>query len=528
MVLGVTACIQTSPNAGGEPNRACEFSGIYSDAEGPDFLIRNAVLIDGTGAPRRKADIRVREGTVEEIGMLCPAEDEAVLDAAGLIIAPGFIDTHSHHDVGMANSDRARSLEAAVSQGVTTIVVGQDGRSVFPITDLARRLERMPVAVNVASYTGHGTLRLNATGTHYQREATSDEVAMMEKQLSEDIANGSLGLSTGLEYDPGIYSNSQEILALADVLAEKGGRYISHLRSEDKNLDNALEEIIRIGSEAGIPVQISHFKIAYMDFWGQAPEFLNRLNDARARGVDITADAYPYDYWQSTLTVLLPDRDLGDLEAARAALEHSAPADGLTIVKFDANPALIGKTVQEIAEERDIEPARAYLDLIQEAYAGQDLEDVIASGVAQELVLGRSMDSTDIRTLMLWTYTNISSDGTASGGHPRGYGAFTRSIRWLVRDEQAISLEEMIRKCTSLSARNVGLGGRGVLRPGSQADLVLFDAEEISDRADITDPMAPSVGIDGVWVNGERVWADGAVTGRYPGRFLSRQDLSAQ
>jgi len=523
-LLGVSACIQARPAPTGQAGRSCEFAGVASGAMGPDFLLRNGVLIDGTGAPRRTADIRVREGKIEEIGTLCPAEGEAVLDADGLIVAPGFIDTHSHHDVGMAESEKARSVEAAVSQGVTTIVVGQDGRSLFPVTNLARKLETSPVAVNVASYTGFGTLRLNATGTRYQRAVTTDEMTMMKAQLTEDIANGSLGLSTGLEYDPGIYSNTQELLSIAHVLGEHGGRYISHMRSEDKNLDSALDEIIRIGAETGIPVQISHFKIAYAGFWGRSQELLDKLNDARASGVDITADAYPYDSWQSTLTVLLPDRDFTDIDAARGVLENSAPADGLIIVKFDANPDLIGKSVQEIADERGIDPARAYLDLIQEAYAGLNIEDVIASGKPVELILGRSMDSDDIKTLMLWPYTNISSDGTGFGGHPRGYGAFTRSIRWLARDERAISLEEIIRKCTSLSARNVGLDGRGIVQPGAPADLVLFDAEKISDRADIAKPMALSVGVHGVWVNGVRVWGEGTVTGRYPGQFLTRSE----
>lgn len=524
LALGVPACAQTGGHDNGGGPETCAYTGVSSDASGPDFLIRNAVLVDGTGAAAQTADIRIRDGIVQAIGTLCPEAEEPVLDAGGLIVSPGFVDTHSHHDIGMMEGEAARSMRAAVSQGVTTIIVGQDGMSVFPLAKLAEKLEEAPVAVNVASYTGHGTIRMNATGTDYKREVTSAEMERMKAQLQQDLDNGSLGLSTGLEYDPGIYSDSEEVIALARVLREHGGRYISHIRSEDRNLENAIGEIIRIGAETGIPVQISHFKIAYVDYWGRAAELLETLSRARAAGVDVTADAYPYDYWQSTLTVLLPDRDFSDIEAARYALEHLAPADGLTIVKFDANPALIGKTVQEIADARGVEPASAYLDLIQEAYAGLVMEEVIAAGVPRELVLGRSMSADDVKTIMLWPYTNISSDGTSFRGHPRGYGSFPRSIRWLVRDEAAIPLEEMIRKLTSLSASNVGLEGLGVLRPGAVADLVLFDADQITDHADIADPMAVSTGIVGVWVGGFRVWQDGDVTGAYPGRFLPRSE----
>lgn len=523
-VMSVPACAQIGVVGGEAAAPVCAFAGIATDASGPDFLIRSALLVDGTGAPAKPADIRVRDGRVQAIGALCPEAQEQVLDAGGLIVSPGFVDTHSHHDIGMMEDAQARSMLAAVSQGVTTIVVGQDGMSVFPLENLVAKLEASPVAVNVASYTGHGTIRINATGNDYKREVTSEELESMNAQLEQDLKQGSLGLSTGLEYDPGIYSGSEEMLALAEVLRAQGGRYISHIRSEDKNLKTAIGEIIRIGAEAGIPVQISHFKIAYVDYWGGASEFLQTLNEAREAGVDVTADAYPYDYWQSTLTVLLPDRDFSDIEAARSALEKLARADGLTIVRFDANPSLIGKTVQQIADEREVEPARAYLDLIYEAYAGRNMEEVIASGIPSELVLGRSMSADDVKTIMLWPHTNVSSDGTSFRGHPRGYGSFPRSIRWLVRDEAAISLEEMIRKLSGLAASNVGLDDVGIVRQGAVADLVLFDADQITDHANMTDPTAVSTGVVGVWVGGLRVWQDGDVTGVYPGRFLPRSE----
>lgn len=502
----------------------CAFPGVASEAAGPDFLIRSATLIDGSGRARFAADVRVTRGVISAIGSLCPDKDEPVLDAQHRILAPGFIDTHSHHDRGMLESSDARSLRAVVSQGVTTIVLGQDGMSSFPVSELAGDLARIPVAVNVASYTGHGTLRTRSTGSRYNRKVTPEELGQMKFDLAADMEAGSLGLSSGLEYDPGIYSDQGELTELASVLHGFGGRYISHMRSEDKNLDAAIDELLQIGEAAGIPVQISHFKVAYIDFWGEAPQFLEKLDAARARGIDVTADVYPYDFWQSTLAVLLPERNFDDVGAAQNALDHLAPADGLTLTMFEPDPALVGQTVQQIAEARKQPAAKVYLDLIKEAYAGVRIEEAFAKGQMREMVLGRSMSDPDVAAIMAWPHTNIASDGFSGGGHPRGYGAFPRAIRLMVRDLGLVSLEEMVRKCSRLGAENVGLVQRGLVVPGAPADLVLFNEDEISDEADIQDPTATASGILGVWVNGVRVWEGGNVTGAYPGRFLKRGD----
>ena len=518
-VVYLTSCALDGPV---QSARACDFTGISALAQGPDFLIQNSVLIDGSGAPRRSADVRVRNGLIYEIGDLCPAEDEPVLDARGEILSPGFIDTHSHHEGGMWTSETGRDMRAAISQGITTIVIGQDGMSEYPLSAFQIELEKHPVAVNIASYTGHGTIRTRVTGVPYSRPVTPSELSIMESHLEADLDSGSLGLSTGLEYDPGIYSDTDELLALAGVLNKEGGRYISHMRSEDFRLRSAIDEIIRIGREANIPVQISHIKIALLDDWGQASEIIKKLDEARALGVDITADVYPYDFWLSTLAVLLPERNFDDIEAVRTAFAHLAPPEGLTLARYEADPELVGKTVQEIADERGEDPAATYLSLIKQAYAEISLEDSVAASDLRELVLGQSMSKADVEAFIAWPHSNISTDGTSFPGHPRGYGTFPRAIRWMVREDHQLELEEMVRKMTSLSAAHVGLADRGEIRVGAPADLVLFSESNITDSADQNNPTAFAEGIYGVWVNGVRVWDNGESTGAHPGAFLKR------
>ncbi len=431
-----------------------------------------------------------------------------MVDASGLALAPGFIDTHSHHDRGLADMPDAL---AVVSQGVTTIVVGQDGGSPLPLAGFYAELEGALVAVNVAAYAGHNSIRRSVMGDDFRREATAAEIEEMKELLRRELEAGALGLSTGLEYDPGIYSTTEEVVALAEVAAAGGGRYISHMRSEDRAVFEALEELIRVGRETGIPVQVSHMKLAMRSRWGRAHEALARLDAARAEGIDVTADVYPYEFWQSTMTVLFPDRDF-TREAAAFALDELAPADGMTIAAFQPDPSLVGKTLAEVAEARGEDPVTVYLDLIAEAEASGGRESIIA----------RSMHPDDIAALLAWPFTNVSSDGSLAGRHPRGFGAFTRVLARHVRERGDISLEEAVRKMTSLAAANVGLRGRGTLAEGALADLVLFDPETVADRATPEEPNEPSEGVLGVWVNGVRVYDGSRPTGARPGRILRR------
>lgn len=479
-------------------------------AAAADFVVRDASVVDGTGAPPRHADVRVSAGRIAAIGKIEPKAGEIVVDAKGLTLAPGFIDTHSHHGDGL---EQERTALAAVSQGITTIVVGQDGGSETPLADYFRKMQARPAALNIASYSGHNTLRRMVLGDDYKRHATPAEIEKMGRLLAADMRAGALGLSTGLEYDPGIYSDTAELVALARVASKYGGRYISHMRSEDREVWAALDEIVTIGREAKIPVQVSHAKLAMTDWWGQADRFLAVLDKARAEGVEATLDVYPYAYWHSTLTVMWPKRDFDNRATAEFALKHLAPPEGLLIAKFSPDPALAGKTLAEIARERGTDAPTAAIALIHEAQAADGSVNVIAT----------SMDERDIAKFIAWPNANISSDGMLHNMHPRGAGAFTRVLRVYVREQKLLTLQEAVHKMSGLSAQHMGLRDRGEIRPGELADLVLFDPATVADRSTTKDPEALSTGIARVWVNGTLVYRDGKATGAFPGRVLRRE-----
>lgn len=475
--------------------------------------------MDGSGEPAYTGGVRIRSGTIEAAGpALAPAPGEEVLDAGGRVLAPGFVDTHSHADRDLFAHPEAA---AAVSQGITTLVVGQDGGSPFPLSEFRRRLLETPPAVHVAAFSGHNTLRRRVLGEDYRRAALPAETSAMADLLREDLEAGALGLSTGLEYDPGIYSEAEEVLALAQVAAEAGGRYFSHLRSEDREFWSALDEIVALGRETGMPVHISHAKLAMRSLWGQAERFLGSLDQARAEGVAVTLDVYPYPYWQSTLTVLFPERDFEDLDEARFVVAEVAPPEGLFLPRYLPEPAWEGRTLADIAAERGEEPAAVLLDLIRRAEARRRAPGA-DPGETVETVIATSMDEEDIARIFAWEHANLCTDGGLRGAHPRGFGSFPRALRQFVRERGLLTLEEAVRKMTSLAAENLGLSGRGRIAPGLAADLVLFDPDTITDRATPEQPHEMAAGIHRVLVAGETVFADGRVTAARPGVFLPR------
>ena len=480
-----------------------------------DLLISDARVIDGTGAPAFAADVRISNGTIAAIGDLETCGDESVVDGGGNVLAPGFIDTHSHADGAIFEHPDALN---SVSQGITTAIVGQDGGSPYPLREFIAKLEETGTTINIASYVGHNTLRSEVLGEDY-RVATEDEVAVMAEILRSELETGALGLSTGLEYEPGIYSDPAEPLALARVAADAGGRYISHMRSEDRWLEAAVDEIIEIGRETGMPVQISHFKLAMRRLWGEAPNILAKLDAARSQGVDITADIYPYEYWQSTMMVLLPERDYTDRSAVEYALDQMAPPEGVWMTRFTPNPEYVGKTIAEIAALRETDPVTAFMQLAEEADRWQR-----EHGERAEMIIGTSMHADDIATLMSWPHTNICSDGGLNDLHPRGAGSFPRVLGRYVREQGLFSLEEGVHKMTGLTAAHMGFSDRGVIREGAVADLVLFDPDTISDHATPADPGALSEGILSVWVAGELVYTGGRTTAARPGVFVRRTD----
>ena len=473
-------------------------------------LIRNASVLDGTGAAARIADVRLIGDRIDAVGRLTPSPADRLVDARGLTLAPGFIDTHSHHSRGLFDQPDAL---AAVSQGITTIIVGQDGSSTLPLAGFFSRLQREPAAVNVASYVGHGTIRREVLGADFKRHATAEEVDRMSAMLRAEMVSGALGLSTGLEYDPGIYSAPDEVVSLARVAASFGGRYISHIRSEDRTFWQAVDEVIAIGRDARLPVQISHVKLAMHSLWGQAGKLVAVLDRARAAGVNVTADIYPYTYWQSGITVLFPNRDFANRAEAEFVVKEVVKPDDLLITRFEANPAYAGKTLAQIAAMRGTDAAQALMDIIKEGEAHGDTAGVIAT----------SMDERDIARLLRWPFANICTDGELSGPHPRGFGSFPRVLGRYVREQHVVSLADAIRKMTSLAAVNVGIGDRGAIAPGKYADLVLFDPRTIIDHATTATPHAVSSGIDTVWVNGEVVFINGTTTGKHPGRVIRRR-----
>jgi len=473
-------------------------------------LIVNASIVDGTGSPARPGAVRLEGDRIVEVGELEAKRGEPVVDAGGRVLAPGFIDVHSHHEDGLFEM---RDAAPVVSQGITTIVAGQDGSMTYPVRELFARMEATPPAVNVATFVGHGNLRIDAMGKDdYRRHATPEEVEKMRLGVAEGMAAGALGLATGLEYDPGIYSATEEVVTLAQEAARTGGRYISHIRSEDRDFWAALDEIVRIGREARIPVEVTHMKLAMKDWWGQSARFLGVLDKARAEGIDVTGDIYPYEYWHSDLTVLFPKRDFKDRKVAQFVLDHVTPADGIILTSYSPEPALVGKSLAEIAAAKKTDPAAELMDLIARSQGENDSQSI----------MGRGMIQKDIDALIVWPYASICSDGSLDSMHPRGRGAFTKVLREYVRERKLLTLEEAVRKMTGLSAKNVGIADRGTIRPGAYADLVLFDPATVADRSTFEEPSALSVGIDRVWVNGVAVWQDGKATGAYPGRGVTR------
>ncbi|MBL6821157.1 MAG: D-aminoacylase [Luminiphilus sp.] len=479
-----------------------------------DTLITNARIIDGTGTPARAGSVRVSADRITAVGELMPHESDAVIDASGLVLAPGFIDTHSHSDRLILTE---RDALAKITQGITTAVVGQDGDAPYPLADFFAALDATPAKINIAAYAGHNTLRDEVMGADFTRPASDEEMKAMSALLEQELAAGAVGLSTGLEYEPGIHSETREVVQLAQLTADAGGRYISHVRNEDRWFKEALEEIIEIGRVTGMPVQISHLKLAMASLWGRADEIIARLNAAREAGIDLTADIYPYTYWQSHMMVLLPERDPLDLDAIDFVMAELAPPDGIIFTHFPAKPDYVGMTLTEVATAREQRPAEAFSALAQMSIAHEE-----ATGEMGDMMIGTSMRDDDIAAFIAWPHTNICTDGSLRDRHPRGAGSFPRVLGRYVREQGILSLESAIHRMTALSAQHMGFVERGVIAPGMMADLVLFNPDTVMDRATTSEPFATSEGIHSVWVAGERVLHEGKVIETFPGRVIRR------
>lgn len=486
------------------------------DSDAISTVIINAQLIDGTGSDPVFANLRIKGDEIVAIGDLFPQPGELTIDADGLTLAPGFIDTHSHHDRGL---DRNRSALPLLTQGITTAVFGQDGSHNYPIAEFFTIYEQDPAAINVASYIGHNTLRDLAMGERHFDVATQADIDAMLVLFDEEFASGAIGLSSGLEYEPGLYSESGEVFQLAQRAAQFNGRYSSHIRSEDRFVFEALQELIDVGINTGIPIHYSHMKLAGQAFWGEAGTVIDMLDAARQSGVQMTADIYPYEYWQSTIEVLLPNRDPDDMQEIEFVLNEIAPADGIIFTDFKPNPDYVGLSIADIARLRETSDAQTLSDVIKASMSWRAANP----GQSAESIMGRSMQETDIAELMGWEFANICSDGSFTG-HPRGYGAFPRVLAHHVRDTGQLTLSTAIAKMTSLAANSLGIEDRGKLAIGMKADLVLFNPGTIQDHATVDNAQKYATGISRVWVNGEQVLIDGEATGARPGRVIKRSN----
>jgi N-acyl-D-amino-acid deacylase len=470
------------------------------------IAILGATLIDGSGRAPIKNSVVVIEGdrivAVGRRGQVKIPAEARVIDARGMVVAPGFIDAHNHSERGFQTDPSAASQ---VSQGITTVVVGQDGGSPFPVGQFLDNLEQNSIALNVLTFVGHATVRSHVMGEDTNRRATPAEVEKMKQLVEQAMREGAIGLSTGLEYETGKPASTEEVITLARAAATHGGIYISHIRDEADKTFEALEEAIRIGREARIPVQISHIKLGTVGVWGRVGDVVALINKARARGQDITADCYPYNAWSSTIRVLIPSgRHEDPVDVARGLADVGGPAN-ITIVSCRAHPDYEFKTMEEISKQEGITPVELYMKIVRDGGAG---------------VVCHSMKDDDIKTFYQQPWVMVSSDGGIGSRHPRGAGSYPRVLGKYVRELRWLTLSEAIRKMTSFPARRFKLNDRGLIRRGYKADVVVFDPNTIIDRATFPEPQLTAEGVKRVFVNGVAVWGDGRVTGANPGRPL--------
>jgi N-acyl-D-amino-acid deacylase len=482
----------------------CAFAQPASLATRP-ITITGARIVDGTGAPPRRATLRVERGRIVGLGDVKPVKGDEIVDAAGLVLAPGFIDIHNHSMSGLVQEPAAATQ---VAQGITTLVVGADGSSPWPIAPfLAQRRAGPAAAVNVMVMVGHATVRRQVMGEDYKRPAKDDEIARMTALVEQGMTEGAIGLSSGLEYEVGSYSETRELVEMSKAAARHGGIYMSHIRDEADRAFEAFTEAIAIGEQARIPVQISHIKLGTVGVWKKSAEVVKMIEAARSRGVDVTADCYPYDAWHSTITVLVPNKKYDDPASVQKALDDVGGAGNVMIDRDTAHPEYEFKTLEAIAKAQGITPVALFIQIVKDGGAS---------------VVGKTMIEEDIRRFYTQPWVMVASDGGIGLRHPRSAGTFPRVLAKFVREQHWLSLQEAIRKMTSAPAARLKLADRGTLAVGKVADLVLFDPAAIADRSTFQDPFLLPAGVKGVWVNGARVWNGRTPTGARPGQMLSR------
>jgi len=520
-----------------------------------DILIKNGQIIDGTGKVSYPSDLGIKCGKIEGIGKI---ENEAhrIIDATGLSISPGFIDIHSHSDMFLMVNPMA---ESKIRQGVTTEVIGNCGNSAAPLSkenlslikarnsivtpdlewnwlsmaDYLNLFHKQGSAVNIVPLIGHGTVRGSIMG-YENRTPVFEEMEAMKTMVRQAMEDGAAGMSSGLIYAPSYYAKTDELIELAKVVAEYGGIYASHIRGEGKTLLAAVKEAIAIGEAAGIAVQLSHHKALGKENWGKVRESLALIEKARSRGLDVTADQYPYTASSNGLSAVLPDwvhegnnndllGRLAGFATRKRIIKEISFRDGYWESTFVSScpyrEEYEGLSLKEIADSRHTDVSQSFLDILLESGANIG-------------IVSFAMSEEDVKTVMQHPMVMVGSDGESlatygslSRGkpHPRNYGTFPRVLGKYSREEDVISLEEAVRKMTSLPAEKFGLSRRGVIKEGNIADLVIFNPEIIRDQSTFQNPHQYPIGIDYVFVDGEVVIDNGNHTKKLIGRALRRE-----
>jgi N-acyl-D-amino-acid deacylase len=499
-------------------------------AQDYDLIIRHGRVVDGTGNPAFFADVAVKDGRIAAIGKIA-GRARAEVEARGLIVAPGFIDVHTHAD-DVAEMPRAENF---VRMGVTTVVVGNCGSSALDVAKLFRGIEDTNVALNVATLVGHNNVREKAMGGSFDRPPTAAELAAMKALVEQAMKDGAVGLSTGLIYLPGVFAKSDEIVELAKVVAAYDGIYTSHMRYEDTQIYEALDEVFRVAREARVRAEVSHLKLSGPSAWGQAARVLEYIEKARAEGLDITQDQYAYTASSTTLRQLIPERafnggrktflaliaDPAEKAKLKAEMKENLGRKGrqdyayAVIASCQHDPSLAGLNVVQAAK------ARRGSDTLDEQM--EEILDLEQNGGANGVFHGMSEE--DLQVFMRHPNTMVACDsGVRKLGegvpHPRGYGNNARVLAHYVRELKVLRLEDAIRKMTSLPATTFRLQNRGELRPGNWADIVAFDPDKVQDHATYSDPHHYATGFPYVWVNGIAVIDNGEHTGAKAGMAL--------
>jgi N-acyl-D-amino-acid deacylase len=506
---------------------------VYA-AEAPyDLVLRNARIVDGTGSPWYRADLAIRGDTIAQIAPSIAAPAARVIDVKGAVVAPGFVDLHTH---AMRGIFQVPTADNYVRQGVTTIMEGPDGGSRVPLKPFLDKLEALPKSLNIGSFVGQGSVRERVVGLA-DRNATAEETARMRAIVDQAMRDGAFGLSTGLFYVPGKFTPLAEVIELQKVVSPYRGLHTSHMRDEASHILDSVKETIAIGERGGVPTQVSHHKVIGKMNWGKSVETLKLIDDARARGVDATIDQYPYTASSTTIhAALLPGWALeGGLKETQKRLQDPAtrakmkeataqlirtergagdPANVvLSLCEWDA--CLAGKNLSQLAEARGLTPTP------------ENAAEVVAWLIEQGSCRGvfHAIGEEDLLRIIVHPATMIASDGEVpifgrGAPHPRSYGTFVRVLAVYVRDRKVLGLEDAVRKMSSFPAMRIGLTDRGVLRPGMKADIAVFDPARVRDAATFEKPHQYAEGFLHVIVNGQVVYENGAMTAARPGRVL--------